>query len=342
MVYDFLDLSVMKHSTVSLARKVKFYQLVVFDQIVASGSLVKAAGVLNITQPSLTKIVQELEYFFQAPLLVRGNRGVTATELGELISRRARSMLADLRALNDDVEAYRRGTSGYLLVGSLTSASMSAIPQALHLVKQRAPSLLISLRVGQMNQLLSALQVGELDMVVGRIPDDWGWRANVGDLAVVPLYHEKLRVVAGTQHPLHLMPTRPWDLMHAYPWILPPRESVLRNAAENVFAKVGMTPPTDIIESASILTNIALMQDSLTLSMLPSAVAGHFVRSGMIKEVDVGEDLAYGQVGSFFALHRKREPSLSLLLECLKKVSHAVDLEDDAASATSPLSMLNH
>ncbi|KRC80545.1 HTH-type transcriptional regulator GbpR [compost metagenome] len=332
----------MKHSTVSLARKVKFYQLVVFDQIVASGSLVKAAGALNITQPSLTKIVQELEYFFQAPLLVRGNRGVTATELGELISRRARSMLADLRALNDDVEAYRRGTSGYMLVGSLTSASMSAIPQALHLVRQRAPSLLISLRVGQMNQLLSVLQVGELDMVVGRIPDDWGWRANVGDLTVVPLYQERLSVVAGAKHPLHALETRPWDLMHAYPWILPPRESVFRNCAENVFAKAGMTPPTDFIESASILTNIALMQDNQTLSLLPAAVAGHFVQSGMIKEVDVGEDLAYGQVGCFFAAHRKREPSLSLLLECLKKVTQAVEREDAPFPTAASLSLMNH
>ncbi|MFD4836550.1 LysR substrate-binding domain-containing protein [Achromobacter sp. NPDC058515] len=332
----------MKHSTVSLARKVKFYQLVVFDQIVASGSLVKAAGALNITQPSLTKIVQELEYFFQAPLLVRGNRGVTATELGELISRRARSMLADLRALNDDVEAYRRGTSGYVLVGSLTSASMSAIPQALHLVKQRAPSLLVSLRVGQMNQLLSVLQVGELDLVVGRIPDDWGWRANVGDLAVVPLYHERLCVVAGRYHPLHSLPTSPWNLMHAYPWILPPRESVLRNSAENIFAKAGMAPPADFTESASILTNLALMQDNQTLSLLPSAVADPFVRSGMIKEVDVGEHLAYGQVGCFFAAHRKREPSLSLLVDCLKKVSQTTAPGDSAFSPAATLSIINH
>jgi DNA-binding transcriptional LysR family regulator len=332
----------MKHSTVSLARKVKFYQLVVFDQIVASGSLVKAAGALNITQPSLTKIVQELEYFFQAPLLVRGNRGVTATELGELISRRARSMLADLRALNDDVEAYRRGTSGYILVGSLTSASMSAIPQALQLVKQRAPSLLVSLRVGQMNQLLSVLQVGELDMVVGRIPDDWGWRTNVGDLAVVPLYQERLSVVAGPQHPLHSIAARPRDLMHTYPWILPPRESVLRHSAENVFAKAGMAAPSDFIESASILTNIALMQDNRTLSLLPSTVAGHFVRSGMIKEVEFGEELAYGQVGCFFAAHRKREPALGLLLDCLTKVSQVLGRDDTVFPATPPLSLANH
>lgn len=332
----------MKHSTVSLARKVKFYQLVAFDQIVASGSLVKAAGALNITQPSLTKIVQELEYFFQAPLLVRGNRGVTATELGELISRRARSMLADLRALNDDVEAYRRGTSGYVLVGSLTSASMSAIPQALHLVKQRAPSLLVSLRVGQMNQLLSVLQVGELDLVVGRIPDDWNWHTKVGDISVLPLYQERLAVVAGPRHPLHSITGKPLDLMHGYPWILPPRESVFRNSAENVFAKAGKAPPSDFIESGSILTNIALMQDNQTLSLLPAAVARHFVRSGMIKEVDVGEALAYGQVGCFFAAHRRREPSLSLLLDCLKEVSQGVVRDNGVFPTTASLALINH
>ena len=60
----------MKFTTISVARKLKFYQLVVFDQVLQSGSLVRAAQALNLTQPAVTKIIHELESYFEAPLLV--------------------------------------------------------------------------------------------------------------------------------------------------------------------------------------------------------------------------------------------------------------------------------
>ena len=92
------------------ARKLKFYQLVVFDQVLQSGSLVRAAQALNLTQPAVTKIIHELESYFEAPLPVRSNRGVSATELGQVVVQRAKSLLAELRALTDEVNAFQEGT----------------------------------------------------------------------------------------------------------------------------------------------------------------------------------------------------------------------------------------
>ncbi len=97
----------MKSTVVSVARKLKLYQLVVFDQVLRSGSLVGAAQALNLTQPAVTKIIHELEAFLGAALLVRGNRGVRATELGGVVVRRAHAMLTELRSLTDEVNAYR-------------------------------------------------------------------------------------------------------------------------------------------------------------------------------------------------------------------------------------------
>jgi len=99
----------MKSSVLTVSRKLKFYQLVVFDQVVQSGSLVRAAQILNMTQPAVTKVIHEIESYFSAPLLVRSNRGVRLTELGEVVLRRARAMLAELRALTDEVQAHHEG-----------------------------------------------------------------------------------------------------------------------------------------------------------------------------------------------------------------------------------------
>ncbi|WP_442113368.1 LysR family transcriptional regulator [Pseudomonas sp. NUPR-001] len=59
----------MKSTVVSVARKLKLYQLVVFDRSLCSGSLVGAAQALNLTQPAVTKIIREMEGLITADLI---------------------------------------------------------------------------------------------------------------------------------------------------------------------------------------------------------------------------------------------------------------------------------
>jgi DNA-binding transcriptional LysR family regulator len=307
----------MNHSVVSLSRKVKLYQLVVFDQIVTSGSLIKAAAALSLTQPSVTKIVQDLEYHFNAPLLVRGPRGITVTEVGELVSRHLRSILVDLRKLNDDVDAYHRGTSGYVRVGTLNSASVAIIPGALDLLRERAPGVIVSVHQGQMSHLLSVLKAGELDMVIGRIPNDWEWHSDAGELSAEPLYREEFCVVAGVNHPLQETGPNAWKKMHEFPWVLPSRDSSFRQVAESLFTRVGMSPPSIVVESTSLLTNISLLQNNRTLALMVKGVADPFIRGGMLKIMDIGEVLDYGDIGCFFASGRAQGPAIQAFLESI-------------------------
>ncbi|CAD5110077.1 LysR substrate-binding domain-containing protein [Zestomonas carbonaria] len=311
----------MKPSVMSVARKLKFHQLVVLDQVLRSGSLLRAAQVLNLTQPAVTKIVHELESYFGAPLLVRGNRGVSATELGELVVSRARSMLADLRALADEVEAYRDGSAGHVMVGTLISASTWLLPQALQLLKQRAPGVLVSLRVGQMDQLFPAVAVGELDMVVGRVPDDWRWRDEAPQLEVEVLYGEELCVVAGAHHPLHDHGPVSLADLHGYPWVLPTRDSLLRRTADRLFADAGLDAPANMIESLSVLTNVSLMQDQRTVGLLPLETARQLAGNGILRPFDLGTTLQFGDIGCFYSASREPGPAARLFLDCLRLAS---------------------
>lgn len=309
----------MKFTTLSVARRLKFYQLVVFDQVLQSGSLVRAAQALNLTQPAVTKIIHELESYFDAPLLVRGNRGVTATDLGELVVRRAKSLLAELRSLTDEVNAFQEGTSGHVMIGTLISASTSLLPRAMQLLKERAPGVLVSLRVGQMDQLFPALAVGELDMVVGRVPDDWRWRQESPMLEVEVLYGEQLSVVAGSQHPLFDRPQVNLEDLHAFPWVLPTRDSLLRRTADKLFAEAGLNTPANVVESLSILTNITLMQDQQTVALMPFEASQQFVQAGLLRAFNLGAPMQFGDIGCFYSNSRALGPAARLFRECLSQ-----------------------
>lgn len=315
----------MNQSDVSLARKVKFYQLAVFDQIVATGSLVKAAAALNLSQPSVTKIVQELEYYFKGPLLIRSHRGVATTELGGLVSVRLRPILAGVRRLHDEVEAYSGGTLGRVSLGTSNSESASVIPGALDLLRERAPKLTVSVRQGQMSHLLPQLMAGELDIVIGRIPDNWAWNPDAAEVSAAPLYREEFCVVGGVDHALREADTHTWKTMHEFQWLLPPRDTPLRRLAENLFTRVGMPLPSRIVESTSLLANIGLLQNNSTLALTVKGAIDPFIRGGMLRIIDAGEALDYGEIGYFLATCREQTRALHLLIQCLNESARHIE-----------------
>ncbi|HEX7914162.1 LysR substrate-binding domain-containing protein [Rudaea sp.] len=324
----------MKFTTLSIARKLKFYQLIVYAQVLESGSILRAAQALNLTQPSVTKVIHELESYFGAPLLVRGNRGVTATPLGERILQRSKSFIADLRLLTDEVNSFLEGSAGHVIVGTLISASAWLLPRATQLLKQKAPKVLLSLRVGQMDQLFPALADGELDLVVGRMPDDWNWRAESPVLKVEPLYREALCVVAGARHPMHRKRSIKFADLHAYPWVLPTRDSFLRRTADALFAEANLPIPENIVESLSILTNITLMQDQRTIALMPREAIRNFAEAGLLKEFDLGGVLHFGDIGCFYSATREPTPAAMMLRECLRSASREHVRDFDGSKPT--------
>ena len=85
-------------SEISLIRKLKLNQLMIFERVLETRSVVRAANEMRLTQPAVTKVIHELESCFDGALFARSNRGVVPTELGLLLGRRVKSLMAELRS----------------------------------------------------------------------------------------------------------------------------------------------------------------------------------------------------------------------------------------------------
>ena len=107
----------------SLIRRLKLNQLMIFERVLETRSVIRAANELNLTQPAVTRVIQELESYFDGPLFSRSNRGVMPTDLGVLLGRRVKSLMAEFRYMTDEVNDFRLGTSGHVIVGTLIAAS---------------------------------------------------------------------------------------------------------------------------------------------------------------------------------------------------------------------------
>jgi LysR family hca operon transcriptional activator len=135
-----------------------------FIAVAAHGSFNRAAEVLHLTQPALSRQVRDLEEELGVPLLVRGQNTVELTESGDLFYEEAREVIA--RA-NEAVQRVRgEARSETLRVGyapSIIAGIMSAVLGKFHSATPRVRIELMDLSSREINELADE---GRLDLVI--------------------------------------------------------------------------------------------------------------------------------------------------------------------------------
>ena len=164
-----------------------FAQLKRFIAVVEGGSFGKAADNLSLSQPGLSKSIHQLEAHFGEPLFHRGTKGVTSTELGKAVYRRAKRVLAEWHQLENERAAISGGLTGHITVGVARGTGFlgRVIPAASAKLSQSRYSVRLSVVSGVAEELVPALQLGELDFAIAPLDAIVGKPDLVGEDAVL-------------------------------------------------------------------------------------------------------------------------------------------------------------
>ncbi|ACU38766.1 LysR family transcriptional regulator [Actinosynnema mirum] len=158
----------------------------------------RAARVLGMAQPPLSRQIALLEKEVGARLFDRTARGVFPTAAGEAFLARARRALAELGAAAVDAGRADRGETGRLRLGFVASALLEPLPGVLGPFGRRHADVRLELRETASAQGVAELVAGELDVVFGLgRPRGRG----VGDLVSVVVGRDALVAVVGAGHP---------------------------------------------------------------------------------------------------------------------------------------------
>jgi len=108
-----------------------------FLTVVREESIVRAAEVLHLTQPTLSRQLKELEAEFGARLFTRGSRtqGITLTEKGLLLRRRAEELIQLADRTQEEMTRRDAVISGDLTIGGGESDAMRVVARAIREVK---------------------------------------------------------------------------------------------------------------------------------------------------------------------------------------------------------------
>ena len=156
----------------------------------------RASAALNITQPTLSKRIRELEGKLGVFLFQRSPRGAELTPIGEDFVVSARRVLAELEVMEIRAKAGKRGDAGRLEIGFYTSLSSGALRDTVLTFASGHPDVEVNIIEGARASLIPLLDRGAIDIVVVL------GEPNHTDYAHMRLWSERIMAAFPKDHPL--------------------------------------------------------------------------------------------------------------------------------------------
>lgn len=230
-----------------LAARIRLRHLRCFVVVAREQHVGRAADLLHLSQPAVTKTLNELETLAGVKLLDRGRHGAHLTAAGQRFLRHAREVTASLDAAAAALAGVGEPTPDLLRIGALPTVAGSLLPEVLTRLRARHPELDVRVRTDPNTVLLSALATGTVDVVLGRMAEP----ARMVGLSFELLYAETLVCVVRPGHPLAGRPVTLADLLD-HPLVVATRGTVPRHAADALFERHGLRPPGGRLETLDL------------------------------------------------------------------------------------------
>lgn len=238
-------------------------QLEYFVRVAELGSFTRAAGVLNIAQPALSRQVRLLEVELRQNLLLRNGRGVTTTDAGKLLLEHGRGILHQVERAREDLGRVRGALAGRVALGLPPSiARMMTVPLT-RAFRKRLPNAALSISEGLTISMQEGLLTGRLDIALLYNPPA------SPELNTLPLLEEELFLI-GPRQPRGKATTQPISLkdVSTLPLVIPSRPNAIRMVVETEMAGIGCKPEINL-EIDGVAAILDLVADGAGYAVLP-------------------------------------------------------------------------
>lgn len=238
-----------------------------FVAVVDTGSFSRAAAMLNLAQPSLSRQIAALEADLGQRLLERTGRGAAPTEAGTLLADHARALLERADRARTELRELQASPGGRVTVGLPPRVALGLSVPLVHAFRERFPRAVITVLEGLSMALRESLIAGRLDLALLFDPPP------APQIRCEPLLREPLLLVAppGSRLP----PRVPLATLPQYPLVLPSAPNAIRALLDRALAPRGIVLHV-AAEVGAVGTALALVARGEGCSVLPeSALAAH-------------------------------------------------------------------
>jgi len=149
------------------------WQLHIFVSVVEKKSFSKASEAINLSQPTVSTHIKELEDHFQCRLLDRLGKTTEPTQAGTILYDHAKALLGLREQTESAMLDFLGRTKGQLFIGGSTIPAGYIIPKLIGAFTQKFPEVVVSLSAGDTLQIIESIKQGEIEIgVVGALKAD--------------------------------------------------------------------------------------------------------------------------------------------------------------------------
>lgn len=300
--------------------RIKFRHLQTFVEVARQKSVMKAAGLLHVSQPAVTKTIRELEQVLGVAVFERDGRGIRITRYGEVFLRHAGAALTALRQGFDSVSQSLHGDAPPIRIGALPTVSSRIMPRAIALFLAEETGVRIKIVTGENAVLLEQLRVGDLDLVVGRLAAP----ERMTGFSFEHLYSEQVVFCVRTGHPLSAPGQSVFTGLAGFPVLMPTQGSVIRPFVDRLLIANGVAELPNQIETVSDAFGRAFVRSSDAVWIISAGVVANDIETGQLAALAVDTSETKGPVG--LTMRTDAVPSLpqSILMQTIREAALAV------------------
>lgn len=269
--------------TRALRRLLKYRHLEIVEALVRHRSLTRASQGLGVSQPALTRALREIEAVIGERLFDRHPRGLAPTAAGLAMADFARQALADVLTLEATLEHADTAEAPPVTLGALPVAAAGLLPAVVRRLQTERPNLRITLVEGRTEDLLARLDVGEVDLILGRL-----YPPAVADgFHRTSLYAEPISILVRAGHPL-LKQARPSPAdLERHTMVLPTFSQRVALDIAGFLQAIGIEPKSTNLASTSVsfIREMVLQTDAITV--MPRLMMAGDVARGQVRAIDL-------------------------------------------------------
>lgn len=293
-------------------------QLEYFVRVAELGSFTRAAGVLNIAQPALSRQVRLLEVELRQNLLLRNGRGVTTTEAGKLLLEHGRGILHQVERAREDLGRVRGALAGRVALGLPPSiAKMMTVPLT-RAFRKRLPNAALSISEGLTISMQEGLLTGRLDVALLYNP------TASPDLDTLPLLEEKLFLISPRPSRARTS-SQPISLkeVSGLPLVIPSRPNAIRMVVETEMAGIGCKPDIGL-EIDGVAAILDLVADGAGHAVLPHYALATSARPEAYQARPIDKPHLLSRVALATAAGRTTTMTQQAMIELIQQVTSEI------------------
>lgn len=267
----------------------RFDQLLYLREIANTGSFIRAAQRLNISQPSLSQAIAALELELGVQLFNRSRQGTQLTEAGKIVFAKAyevNNILDEIKSLSSKQQSL---LSGKIKIGAIPSFCITILPKTIVAFKHKYPNINIEIVEEGSLEIVNHLNNGEIDIgLVSRR------KVTTFDKSMyfTPLFEGRVMACVNNKSPLASKKNVSLEEIISWPLVLFNQNYRMHNHLLSLLSKFGkpnifLTARNSLTIKRIVVEGLAIGFDaSISLNVDPYVENGSIIPLNIMEETD--------------------------------------------------------